>query len=257
MLLDLKGLRSTFSLALIGLLLFLALGVAVAAPWIRRQATADLLTGRLILLDPGHGGADPGSVGSNGVLEKDVVLGVSLALARDLRSAGATVVLTRQDDRDLSGLPARHPRRYRTDLYQRATIIEALRPDLFLSIHANAYPDRSAQGAQTFYRPDPLGQNRRLATAIQRELVAVTGMVDRGISSDIRQLVLNRAEMPAATVEIGFLSNPEEERRLTDPEYQKKVAWGVFLGVIRFLEEAPLPAEAPPARSQRGAAGAR
>ncbi|MDI3298992.1 MAG: N-acetylmuramoyl-L-alanine amidase [Bacillota bacterium] len=255
MLLDLKALRSGLPLALAALAFLLALGVATAAPWVRRQATADLLTGRLILIDPGHGGADPGSVGSNGVLEKDVVLGVSLALAQDLRSAGATVVLTRQDDRDLSGLPPQHPRRYRTDLYQRATIIEALRPDLFLSVHANAYPDRSARGAQTFYRPDPTGQNRRLAGDIQRELVAAAGLVDRGISSDIRQLVLNRATMPAATVEIGFLSNPEEERRLEDAAFQKRIAWGIFLGVVRFLEEAPLPAQPP--SPQRGTAGAR
>lgn len=243
MLLDLKALRSAAPLAAVGLLgLLLALGVATAAPWVRRQATADLLTGRLILIDPGHGGADPGSVGSNGALEKDVVLGVSLALAQDLRSAGATVVLTRQDDRDLSGLAPQDPRRYRTDLYQRATIIEALDPDLFLSIHANAYPDRSARGAQTFYRPDPAGQNRRLAGDIQHELVAASGMVDRGISSDIRQLVLNRATMPAATVEIGFLSNPAEERSLKDASFQRKIAWGIFLGVLRFFEEAPLPA---------------
>ena len=233
--------RFLAGVALLGLALITFLGLTAA----ERRAQASLVAGRIILLDPGHGGVDPGAVGSTGVLEKDVVLAIALHLRDYLQQAGATVVLTRYEDRDISGYDdPSHPDRYRRDLYRRAEIIESSNADAFVSIHANALSIGSARGAQTFYRPDALGANKRLASELQRALVTVTGQANRGLSTDIHQLVLNRATMPAATVEVGFLSNPSEERLLAQSDQQQKIAWALFTGLTRYFAQATLPAPA-------------
>jgi N-acetylmuramoyl-L-alanine amidase len=223
------------------------LGAAVlcwlaGAAWVlgRTPSLGGVLLNRVVVVDPGHGGPDPGAVGPRGELEKDVVLEIGRYLAAYLRAAGARAILTRERDEDLSGLPPDVPDVKAVDLKRRVEIAQESRADVFLCIHANATASPHWRGAQTFYRfnhPD----SARLARCIQRELVRVTRRTDRVALPGPKQYVLDNVTMPAVTVEVGFMSNPEEARLLTDPDYQKLVAWAIFLGTARYFAEGEWP----------------
>lgn len=151
-----------------------------------------------ILLDPGHGGADPGAVNPAAhVKEKDINLDICLALGRLLESAGHVVLYTRTGDASIS--PS-----------ARLTLISKWKPEAFISVHCNASDNPQAHGIETIYRDD---YDRNLAICVQSELVAATGMHNRGIKCDgspeyHRNLaVLKDLETPAILVEIGFLTN--------------------------------------------------
>lgn len=233
--------RSTRLLWLAGLgAVLVAWGAA--SSWVLGSARplAGVLLDRAVVIDPGHGGPDPGAVGPRGELEKDVVLGISLHLKRYLEAAGARPILTRERDEDLSGLPPEVPDVKATDLRRRVEIAQSARADVFLCIHANATESPYWHGAQTFYRPNH-PDSVRLARCIQRELVRVTRRTDRVALPGPKQYVLDNVTMPAVTVEVGFMSHPEEARLLTDPDYQKLVAWAIFLGTARFFAEGERP----------------
>ncbi|MEW6399725.1 MAG: N-acetylmuramoyl-L-alanine amidase [Bacillota bacterium] len=214
----------------------------VAAAWVLggTPSLGGVLLNRVVVIDPGHGGPDPGAVGPRGELEKDVVLEISRHLARYLTAAGVRALLTRDRDEDLSGLPPEVPDVKAIDLRRRAEIARGARADLFLCIHANATPSPHWRGAQTFYRPNH-PDSARLARCIQRELVRVTRRTDRVALPGPKQYVLDNVTMPAVTVEVGFMSNPDEARLLTDPDYQKLVAWAIFLGTARYFAEGERP----------------
>ncbi len=196
------------------------------------------LVGRVIVVDAGHGGVDPGTVGPGGILEKDIVLDIALRLQDLLEKAGAKVVMTRTTDTDVSGYEDPwHPNRYKKDIYRRAEIVEETSPDVLISIHANADRSPSSYGAQVFYRPDSLGQNKRLAETIQGELKALVDGARPNTSDDIRQFILEKSPVPAATVEVGFLSNSREARLLNTPDYRGRVAWAIFIGLARYFLE--------------------
>lgn len=202
-----------------------------------------LLAGRVIFIDPGHGGPDPGSVGGQGTLEKDVVLNIALMLRDYLTDAGALVHMSRTEDVDLSGMDAGPlAERKRRDLLARVDMINNSGADIMVSIHANAIGSPRWSGGQTFYHPESPPASRLLAEAIQRELVHITGQTDRAVNHHIQQIVLRQASMPAVTVEVGFLSNPQEERLLMGRAYQQKVAWAVFVGIGRYFAQVHQPA---------------
>lgn len=192
------------------------------------------LAGKVIAIDPGHGGPDPGAVVGD-VLEKTVALAVAGRLAELLAAGGATVVLTRTDDSDLSGMAPGAAGRRRADLQARARHVATTGAQILVSIHANKFPSPRWSGAQTFYDPQGHPDGARLATAIQAELRRLTPT--RRQAATIEQLVLNSVPVPAATVEVGFLSNPDEARRLTDPQYQQQVAVAIYVGVVRYLAD--------------------
>lgn len=192
--------------------------------------------GLVVAIDPGHGGIDPGAVSRDGLLEKDVVLAVALYLRHLLESAGADVVMTRETDEDLSlsddvSLAAQK----RSDMRRRANLVNLSRPDIFVSIHANHYPSSRWYGAQTFYHPRGRKGSRELAECIQEALVKVTKRTWRDASDVIQHYLLTAVEAPACTVEIGFMSNPEEAALLGNPEYQKLLAWSIFTGIGYYL----------------------
>jgi len=204
---------------------------------------AGLLAGRTIFIDPGHGGPDPGSVGGQGTLEKDVVLSIALMLRNYLTEAGAVVHMSRTEDMDLSGMDAGPlAERKRRDLLARVDMINNSGADILVSIHANAIGSPRWSGGQTFYHPESPPASRLLAEAIQRELVHITGQTDRAVNHHIDHIVLRRARMPAATVEVGFLSNPQEERLLMGRSYQERVAWAIFVGIGRYFAQVQEPA---------------
>jgi N-acetylmuramoyl-L-alanine amidase len=200
------------------------------------------LSGKVIVLDPGHGGADGGAESGTGLQEKEVTLHISLYLRDYLQQAGATVYLTRYEDVDLASPGTKgFSRRKTEDLKARAAFIKEKNADLFLSVHLNAIPSPQWYGPQTFYtlkHPD----NASIAWFIQEELRQ--GVVDthRQVKRIRNIFVLERTEAPAALVEVGFLSNAAEAENLGKTEYQKQLAAAIYRGMLRYAsgEQSPL-----------------
>ncbi len=190
------------------------------------------LTDRIIGIDPGHGGYDPGA-GRGDTLEKDVVLQIGLYLRHFLHQAGAQVVMTREEDYDLLELPV-GPKK-RADMANRLSILEDAEAELIVCIHANYIASPRWRGAQTFYRQD-CANSRHLSRVIQEELIRVLQNTSRQTAAS-NFFILKNSSATAALVEVGFLSNPEETMLLKTPEYQKKVAWAIYLGIIRHYSE--------------------
>lgn len=173
----------------------------------------------LVTIDPGHGGKDPGAIGLRGLRETDVVLPISLEVARILESQGVRVVLTRSDDRFIS-------------LAGRAQLANRSRSTLFVSIHANAVGGgrSSVNGVETFYFVTGQG----LATAIQNSIIQSLGPRNRGVKR-ARFYVLRNTSMPSALVEVGFVTGREDSPRLADPAYRSQMAAAIARGILQYI----------------------
>ena len=189
------------------------------------------LQGKVIAVDPGHGGYDPG-IRSNGFLEKEVNLAISLILRDYLQQGGARVVMTRE--RDMDFLQAAAGPKKKLDMKNRLKIIEECGAHLFLSIHTNAISSSYWSGAQTFYQQGD-EEGRVLAEFIQTEMIRVLQNTDRKIKPG-DYVLLRESSMPGVVIEVGFLSNPTEARLLMTPEYQSKVAWSIYSGVLKYFD---------------------
>jgi N-acetylmuramoyl-L-alanine amidase len=178
---------------------------------------------RLIVIDPGHGGKDPGAIGtSTRTKESDLVLKVGLMLQKQLEAKGFRTYITRDDDRYV-------------DLYQRPNIANKLGADLFVSIHINAFSKPSAQGIEVLYAEDPSRDNYGFARIMQDYLLSYLNRVDRGVVNRPRLVVLKNTMMPAVLAELGFLTNPEEEQLLIHDEYLQKSANAMYKSIIDYL----------------------
>ena len=190
-----------------------------------------LLSGVTIVVDPGHGGRDPGAIGPAGSYEKNNTLAVALNLAGLLRSAGAQVILTRSTD----VTPATGTYTELSDLQARVKIANDQNADLYVSLHNDAFSNPTVGGTTTFYSSaSPVtAESKALANSIQSELVKAIGLNSRGVK-DAGFYVIKNTKMPAVLVEVGFISNPTEEQLLGAPDFQKKSALGVYQGILRF-----------------------
>lgn len=192
------------------------------------------LTGKIILLDPGHGGVD-GGAGDKKTLEKDIALDITLKIRDFLQEQGALVIMTRETDKDLADESTRgYSRRKVEDLKKRLKMINDSDIDLFVSIHLNAIPSSRWSGAQTFYAPQHK-ENERAAKFIQDELRRNLENTTRKAKPINQVYILKKAEKPGALVEVGFLSNPEEKANLKKESYQRKVAESIYKGIIRYF----------------------
>ncbi len=229
--------RVLASVLYLNLFLFLFLGLAAFTLYGRLKAPFALparavlpLSGLYIAIDPGHGGYDPGAK-SNDILEKDIVLEISLYLREYMQQGGARVMMTREEDRDFL-LPAAGPKK-RQDLHNRLKSVEEAGVDLLLSIHANHFPSPYWSGSQVFYQ-EGCSKGEALAAAIQAELRRVLQNTERQAKSG-DFFMLRESSVPGVVVEVGFLSHPGEAALLASPAYQKKLAWAVYLGVVAFI----------------------
>jgi N-acetylmuramoyl-L-alanine amidase len=177
---------------------------------------------RVVVIDPGHGGPDPGAIGIGGIREKDIVIDISRQVAAKLEQQGVGVVLTRSADRDL-------------DLEPRVQIARRVNATIFVSIHANAIsmsrPD--INGLETYYYGS--WSSRRLAALIHRSVLQSTGSRDRGIRS-ARFYVLRRTLMPASLVEVGFVTGREDSPRLATANYRTLLADSIARGILEYLQ---------------------
>jgi N-acetylmuramoyl-L-alanine amidase len=175
-----------------------------------------------VVIDPGHGGPDPGAVGIRGLRETDVVLDVSLQVARLLQARGVNVVMTRTSEVDV-------------DLPPRVALANRVGADVFVSVHANALsmarPD--VNGIETFFFSS--GQSRRLAGALQNQMLAVSpGSPNRGVKQG-RFFVIRRTVMPSALVEMGFVTGALDAPRLADPAHRRRLALALATGILQYL----------------------
>ena len=191
------------------------------------------LSGKVIVLDAGHGGPDGGASSKEGVIEKDITLAITLHLRDYLQQSGALVYMTRETDRDLAKLDTKGLSKRKTqDLLTRAKYIQDKAPNLLVSIHLNSIPSSVWHGAQTFYSPK-IPQSKALASLIQDEMKTHFDTI-REAKTVQTVYLLKTSEVPSALVEIGFLSNPEEARLMAGETYQKKVAEAVYRGILRY-----------------------
>jgi N-acetylmuramoyl-L-alanine amidase len=236
--------------------------LAAAAPRPARPAEEPAI--RTVVIDPGHGGENPGASGAGGTLEKDVVLSIARKLKAELVNArGLQVFLTRDRDLDVG-------------LDERTAIANNYKADLFVSIHANASGARGAKGSEVYFlsyqasddesrwmaqtegaaepvaggapgsdlalilwdmaQAEHLEESSALASRIQEELAVVTGSEGRGVKQAPFRVLVGAA-MPAILVEVAFISNPEEEKLLASDAYQAKIAASLARGIERFRKE--------------------
>ena len=186
----------------------------------------------VVVLDAGHGGIDPGVIGTDtGVRESDLNLSIVRILEELFADAGFRVVLTRTNGGGLYGLPVGgHKKR---DMQARRARIEQAKPDIVLSVHQNTFPaDRSRRGGQVFYRAGEAGA-ASLAACIQRELNGLWGGDYAPLAGDY--YLLNCTPYTSVIVECGFLSNREEEALLRTDGYRRTLALAVFRGALAYF----------------------
>jgi len=191
----------------------------------------------VIIIDPGHGGIDGGAVGVNDLLEKDINLEISFILRDLFIQAGFEVVMTREEDVSIHDPGVSGVRRQkRSDLHNRLEFTERFTDNIFISIHQNKFGDSSQRGTQVFYGPHHPG-SELLAETIQRNVVTMLQPENRRQHKEGGSglFIIYQARSPAVLVECGFLSNPEDARNLSDPQYQAQLAFAIFGSVMEYL----------------------
>lgn len=229
-----------FTITKYKLLMTLFITIAVCGIFINSSAKYETATvmlpvgAKTIIIDAGHGGWDPGKTGVNGENEKDINLKIAMKLQQYLEQAGAVVFVTRNTDEALD-------KGKKGDMKGRKEIANNSNADIFISIHQNAFPQKKAKGAQVFYHKSS-ENGKKLAELIQEELKKNTDSENtRQAKSNTDYYVLKKSEIPAAIVECGFISNPEEEKKLNTDEYQEKLAWSIYLGIMDYFQQQEAP----------------
>lgn len=188
-----------------------------------------------VVLDAGHGGMDPGKVGVNNVLEKDINLAITLQLKNFLEAADVKVILTRTDD---NGLYKESDKNKKVqDMKSRLAILNQKAPDLAVSIHQNSYPQEKVNGAQVFFYKESL-EGKNAATMMQQQLIkGIEPENHREAKPNDTYYLLKKTECPLIIVECGFLSNYNEAEKLADTAYQEKLAWNMHLAIMQYLNQ--------------------
>ncbi|KRG12784.1 N-acetylmuramoyl-L-alanine amidase [Lederbergia galactosidilytica] len=176
------------------------------------------LTGYNIVIDPGHGGEDPGSIGMNNIFEKDVIMSTANAVAQKLRDAGATVIMTRNGD-------------YYVPLQKRIQISNAYNTHAFISLHYNAHPISNVNGIETHYTGEG---SYTLAREVHAALERNTALINRGVKQS-GFYVISENNIPSILVELGFITNPDELEYIQTQEYENNVANGIVDGIRHYF----------------------
>lgn len=195
--------------------------------------SSDTSEERCVVIDAGHGGKDPGKVGINNALEKDINLQIALLVKQYLEANGVRVVMTRETDEGLYDEDASNKKVQ--DMKRRIELIESVEPLLTVSIHQNSYPEEYVHGAQVFYY-NGSRSGQQLAEYIQNQ------MLEKADPNNTRQVkpndsyyLLKKTGVPIVIVECGFLSNGDEAEKLCTEAYQERVAWAIHLGILQYL----------------------
>lgn len=186
-----------------------------------------------VVIDAGHGGEDPGKVGVNDALEKDINLEIAKKLKVFLEQNDIRVVLTRENDAGLHDSDA--PSKKTQDMRRRVAKIEETNPDFVVSIHQNSYSQESISGAQVFYY-NSSEKSKLLAGLVQNSMRhRLAPDNDRQIKANDSYYLLRNVPQPIVIVECGFLSNRAEANLLITEQYQEKIAWSIHMGIMQYI----------------------
>lgn len=186
-----------------------------------------------VVIDAGHGGADPGKVSVDGSLEKDINLKIALKLQKFLQMQDVDAVLTRESDAGLYDEESSNKKVQ--DMKNRVAIIEEKQPALTVSIHQNSYHEEYVHGAQAFYYANS-EKSKELAERIQQVMALELDRDNaRQAKANDSYYLLKKTSSPIVIVECGFLSNYEEAQKLSSELYQEQVAWAIHMAVLQYL----------------------
>jgi N-acetylmuramoyl-L-alanine amidase len=200
---------------------------------IPRNATGPL-AGKLVVVDPGHGGSSSGAPGGGGIYEKNIVLAISLKLRAALEACGVNVIMTREKDETVP-------------LYDRPRKANDVNADFFISVHNDSVSRRNtASGTSTYYHKGD-ASSRALAVCVQQAIVGISGLPNRGALSDgilyeNGLAVLRASKMPAILVEVAYINHDRDRAKLISPEFQQRVALAIVRGLRKYVEGNPTPA---------------
>lgn len=210
-------------------------GLIIVSRNVSRNVTSDQVENqnRKVVLDAGHGGADPGKIGVNDVEEKTLNLAIARKVEVLLKKEKIEVVMTREEDIMLTGEDGQTTKV--GDMKARVAKINEEAPALAVSIHQNSYHEEGIMGAQVFYYTHS-DEGKKAAELMQEALLALNTENNRKAKANDTYYVLKRTEVPTIIVECGFLSNWEEAELLRDEEYQEEVAEAIVSGIKAYME---------------------
>lgn len=186
------------------------------------------LAKKIILIDAGHGGWDPGKVAKNNICEKDINLSIAKKLKEYLEQNGAFVLMTRVEDKALA------EKKIKDMLVRKKICEENENIDMMISVHQNSFPKKNVHGAQVFYYKNS-NEGKKLADCIQAQLKNnLDKNNNRAAKINSSYFILKKIIKPSVIVECGFLSNDNELENLIDDDYQNKIAWGIYLGILDY-----------------------
>lgn len=231
------------SVALLLALILVFTGLAVTLCFRQGAVTEDAVevfavptTNKVVIIDAGHGGIDAGAV-ANGVKEKDLNLRIAQRLQEYIEQSGGVAVLTRDSDESTQD-PNRGKgvSQKKSDLMERKAASEKYDADIFISIHMNKFAQEKYRGAQVFYASNG-DDSKRLGETIQQ---ALKDTLNDGNNREAKKsgsgiYILKNVNVPSVLVECGFISNSEEAELLRSEEYQQKVAWGIYMGIVKYF----------------------
>ena len=204
----------------------------------RMAAGVNVISGKerpVVVIDAGHGGNDPGKIGVDGSLEKDINLKIARKVKAYLEASDVQVVLTREDDQGL--YTEKDSKKKMADMKKRCEIIEESGADLVVSIHQNSYHEESVSGGQVFYYRDS-SKGKALAEILQDRFDYVLGDQNRRLpKANANYYLLLHVKCPIVIVECGFLSNRKEAALLNSGEYQDKLAYTIHMGIMEYLNK--------------------
>ena len=203
-----------------------------------RETTSSMITTTCVLIDAGHGEPDGGAVSADGVKESDINLQIASKLQKSLVSKGYQVIMTREDESNISGLNDDSTiRSIKTrDINNRVNLANSCGADFMISIHMNKYEDPKYYGWQTFYSKNS-EQGKKLAECIQVGIKDSTGLENKREALKIEGIkIIDKTTIPVVIVECGFLSNIEECKKLQNEDYQSQIVNGIVCGIESYLK---------------------
>lgn len=196
------------------------------------------VTNKVIILDAGHGSPDFGASNNSGLTEENINLVITKKVQSLLEQSGSTVLLTRSDENGIYSKEATTLREKKvTDIKNRVKIGNSSSADIFVSIHLNKIEQSQYYGWQTFFKQDN-EQSKKLAQNIQKALNKSIQKENKREALKISgKYIIDHVEIPTTIVECGFLSNPEEAKMLQEDDYQNRLAWGIYTGIMDYFYE--------------------
>ena len=194
------------------------------------------VSGKVVVVDAGHGVPDEGAEVGDGTTEAQTNLKIALKLQNLLEQSGCTVILTRSDENGIYDLDSKTLKQKKiSDIRNRVKIGNESSADIFVSIHLNKIPQEQYDGWQTFYNKNS-EQGQKLAKLIQENLNEAIQKDNKRVAAKIENIyIINNVEIPTTIVECGFLSNPQEKELLLRDDYQNRLAWGIYNGIIDYF----------------------